>query len=64
MYRHTGHNEISLLSLSTSDYPRVDELMRRMQEEFRPLGVSVTLPSLRVGEQLRMVGQWLNTDRH
>jgi radical SAM family uncharacterized protein len=63
-YRTTGYNEISLLSLSTSDYPEFDELMRRLQETFRPLGVSVSLPSLRVNEQLRQVGDLLNTDRH
>lgn len=63
-YRNTGYNEISLLSLSTSDYPHFDELMRRMQETFRPLGVGVSLPSLRINEQLRSVGELLNTDRH
>ena len=64
MYHSTGYNEISLLSLSTSDYPEFDELMRRMQEIFRPLGVSVSLPSLRINEQLREVGELLTTDRH
>ena len=63
-YRNTGYNEISLLSLSTSDYPQFDELMRRLQETFRPLGVSLSLPSLRINEQLRTVGELLNTDRH
>jgi radical SAM family uncharacterized protein len=63
-YRNTGYNEISLLSLSTSDYPEFDELMRRLQETFRPLGVAVSLPSLRINEQLRQVGDLLNTDRH
>jgi radical SAM family uncharacterized protein len=63
-YRTTGYNEISLLSLSTSDYPDFDELMRRLQETFRPLGVAVSLPSLRINEQLLMVGDLLNTDRH
>lgn len=63
-YRNTGYNEVSLLSLSTSDYPHFDELMRRLQETFRPLGVSVSLPSLRVNEQLRFVGELMNTDRH
>ena len=62
--RNTGHNEISLLSLSTSDYPHFDELVRRMQETFRPLGVSLAVPSLRVNEQLRTVGGLLDTDRH
>lgn len=52
-YRHTGHNEISLLSLSTSDYPYFEELVNRMHEVFKPLGVSISLPSLRVTHQLR-----------
>ena len=63
-YRTTGYNEISLLSLSTSDYPEFDALMRRLQETFRPLGVSVSLPSLRINEQLLLVGDLMNTDRH
>jgi radical SAM family uncharacterized protein len=63
-YHNTGYNEISLLSLSTSDYPQFDELMRRLQETFRPLGVGISLPSLRVNEQLRFVGELMNTDRH
>lgn len=52
-YRNTGHNEISLLSLSTSDYPYFEELVKRMHEVFTPLGVSISLPSLRVNHQLR-----------
>jgi radical SAM family uncharacterized protein len=63
-YRTTGYNEVSLLSLSTSDYPEFDVLMRRLQETFRPLGVSVSLPSLRINEQLRFVSDVMNTDRH
>ncbi len=62
-YARTGHNEISLLSLSTSDYPQFDELVRRLQEEFRPLGVSISVPSLRINEQLRTISDVLNTDR-
>ncbi len=52
-YKHTGHNEISLLSLSTSDYPYFEELVTKMHEVFTPLGVSISLPSLRVTHQLR-----------
>ncbi len=63
-YRNTGYNEISLLSLSTSDYPHFEELMRRLQAEFRPLGVSIAVPSLRVNEQLQAVSDLMNTDRH
>ncbi len=63
-YRNTGYEELSLLSLSTGDYPHLDELMRRLQETFRPLGVGISVPSLRVNEQLRRVSDLLNTDRH
>ncbi len=62
-YRNTGYNEVSLLSLSTSDYPQFDLLVRRLQEELRPLGVSLSVPSLRINEQLRTIGDLLNTDR-
>jgi radical SAM family uncharacterized protein len=52
-YRNTGTNEISLLSLSSSDYPHFEELVKKMHEVFRPLGVNVSLPSLRINHQLR-----------
>jgi radical SAM family uncharacterized protein len=52
-YRNTGHDEISLLSLSTSDYPYFEELVKRMHEVFTPLGVNISLPSLRINHQLR-----------
>jgi radical SAM family uncharacterized protein len=52
-YRNTGYDEISLLSLSTSDYPYFEELVQRMHEVFNPLGVNVSLPSLRINNQLR-----------
>jgi radical SAM family uncharacterized protein len=62
-YRNTGYNEVSLLSLSTSDYPHFEQLMRRMAEVFRPLGVNVSVPSLRVNEQLKSVAALVSTDR-
>jgi radical SAM family uncharacterized protein len=62
-YRNTGLNDISLLSLSTSDYPHFGALMRRLQEVFRPLGVNISVPSLRVNEQLVLLTEVLNTDR-
>ncbi len=62
-YWHTGYNEIALLSLSTSDYPHFEELVGRLQATFRPLGVSISVPSLRVNQQWRTVTNLLNTDR-
>lgn len=52
-YHNTGYNEISLLSLSSSDYPYFEELVQKMHEVFTPLHVNVSLPSLRVNHQLR-----------
>ncbi|MBT3199516.1 MAG: TIGR03960 family B12-binding radical SAM protein, partial [Phycisphaerales bacterium] len=49
----TGYREISLLSLSTSDYPHLSELIARLNAEFTPQNVSVSLPSLRVNSQLK-----------
>ena len=54
-YRTTGYREISLLSLSTSDYPHFEKLVARMHEVFRPLGVNIAVPSLRVNEALKSV---------
>lgn len=49
----TGCDEISLLSLSTSDHPQLAEMIRLLDAEFTPRHVSINLPSLRVGEQLK-----------
>jgi radical SAM family uncharacterized protein len=62
-YRNTGYDEISLLSLSTSDYPYFEELVKRMYEVFAPLGVNVSLPSLRVNNQLRALPQLMQGAR-
>src|SRR6202043_3384627 len=56
-YRNTGYHEISLLSLSTSDYPHFEELVNRMYQVFTPLGVNISLPSLRVTDQLKKLPQ-------
>ena len=47
--KNTGYEELSLLSLSSGDYPYIEELARKLEEKFKPLGVKVSLPSLRVG---------------
>lgn len=51
-YKSTGYDEIGLLSLSTSDYSQFDELIETLDSEFSPLGVSLSLPSLRVNQTL------------
>jgi radical SAM superfamily enzyme YgiQ (UPF0313 family) len=56
-YRNTGYNELSILSLSSSDYPHFEELVRRLGEVFNPLGVNLQIPSLRVNEMLKTVAR-------
>lgn len=51
-YRATGHDEISLLSLSTADYPLLPELALRMNERFSSRMVNLSFPSLRVDKML------------
>ena len=46
--RHTGFEEISLLSLSSSDYAWVEELAEEVNREYKDAGLSLSLPSLRI----------------
>jgi radical SAM family uncharacterized protein len=62
-YRNTGYDEISLLSLSSSDYPHFEELVTRMSEVFTPLGVKISLPSLRITEMLKKIPALLDEGR-
>ena len=48
MLKSTGHEEISLSSLSSSDYRELEELVTFLIEEFHGKGVNVSLPSLRI----------------
>lgn len=45
---NTGYQEVSLTSLSSSDYSCLRELVTSLNETFSPQGVSVSLPSLRI----------------
>lgn len=44
----TGHEEISLSSLSSSDYTQLEDLVSFLMEEFQGKGVNISLPSLRI----------------
>ena len=59
----TGYREVSLLSLSTSDYPHLDELIARLTDEFASRRVSISLPSLRVDSQLKHLPRLTSTVR-
>ncbi len=45
---HTGYDEVSLTSLSTSDYSELEPLLNRMLTWTEPDAVNIALPSLRV----------------
>ena len=62
-YKNTGYNEISILSLSSSDYPHFEPLVTKLHEVFKPLGVNISVPSLRVNEQLRTLPVLLGSER-
>ncbi|MCL4425647.1 MAG: TIGR03960 family B12-binding radical SAM protein [Firmicutes bacterium] len=44
----TGHNEVSLTSLSSSDYTQIGSVARRVTAGLAEEGVGISLPSLRV----------------
>ena len=48
MLQSTGHEEISLSSLSSSDYSELKELVLFLIDEFRGKGINISLPSLRI----------------
>ena len=50
MLKNTGHEEISLSSLSSSDYSKLQELVTFLIEEFKGKGINISLPSLRIDE--------------
>ncbi len=62
-YHHSGFNEISILSLSSSDYPHFEELVLKLKEIFGPMGVNISVPSLRVNDQLRTIAELIGNKR-
>ena len=48
MLKTTGHEEISLSSLSSSDYSELKELVTFLINEFKGKGINISLPSLRI----------------
>ncbi|MEN6384290.1 MAG: TIGR03960 family B12-binding radical SAM protein [Phycisphaerales bacterium] len=54
-YAATGFDTIGLLSLSTADYPYLEETISLLNEYFEPKRVGISLPSLRVDVQLKLL---------
>ena len=49
LLRHSGYDEVSLLSLSTGDYSAIEPLMQDLMGCYADQRVAISLPSLRVG---------------
>ncbi|MBN1483166.1 MAG: TIGR03960 family B12-binding radical SAM protein [Chloroflexia bacterium] len=45
---HTGYGELALLSFSASDYRHIRQLLQDLADDYRELGLSLSLPSLRL----------------
>lgn len=60
---NTGIQDVTLLSLSSSEYPWFDDLLASFRDTVCPLGVSLAVPSLRVDHQLSTVVKQLTTQR-
>ena len=54
-YNATGFDTVSLLSLSSADYPYLEELTKKLNDYFAPKHVGLSLPSLRVDKQLQLL---------
>ena len=46
--KNTGYEEISLSSLSSSDYSQIDSVIKNLVDRYQEKGVGVSLPSLRI----------------
>ncbi len=61
--RHTGYEEISLLSLSSGDYPFLFDVLEYAKTTYH--GLSVSLPSLKIGsigeDEISAMGQMART---
>jgi len=62
-YEATGFDTVSLLSLSTADYPDLEELVAGLHAHFHDKHVGISLPSLRVDKQLKMLPKLLTSVR-
>ena len=59
----TGFDTASLLSLSTADYPDLEKLVLALHGYFHDRHVGLSLPSLRVDKQLKMLPELLTSVR-
>jgi radical SAM family uncharacterized protein len=62
-YHATGFDTVSLLSLSSADYPKLEELAAGLYGYFRDRHVGISMPSLRVDGQLKLLPELMKEVR-
>lgn len=62
-YHSTGFDTVSLLSLSSAEYPKLEELLAGLHEYFHDKYVGLSVPSLRVDRQLKLLPKLLTSVR-
>ncbi len=62
-YHATGYDTVSLLSLSSAEYPNLEELVAGLHEYFHDKHVGISLPSLRVDRQLKILPELVKSVR-
>jgi radical SAM family uncharacterized protein len=62
-YQSTGYDTVGLLSLSSADYPDLEKLIIGLNDYFRDKHVGISLPSLRVDKELKMLPEQINSVR-
>ena len=48
LIHNCGYSEISLVSLSTGDYPNIDKLINQIAHKYADMNLTISLPSLRL----------------
>ena len=64
IYKNTGYDEISLLSLSSGDHPQIMEIVTSLTGAFKERAVGISFPSLRVEEMTSRFPLELTSGRH
>ncbi len=62
-YHATGFDTVSLLSLSSADYPELEKVVEKLKNYFEEKFVGISLPSLRVDQQLKLLPKLVTSVR-
>ncbi len=61
--KNTGYDEIALLSLTSGDYPGIEDVLQKLNEYYCSDNVSFSLPSLRVEKMVKNLPFYLSNVR-